>query len=97
MKDRRPRKLKKLLKKRYRKAVALKTMQTALVTVGSAFQIAAIQSIPNFNKGSLIPPDLARQPMSPAERAIAVVNLTIDTEKWIAEIINSGPKNWREA
>lgn len=94
MKDRRPRKLKKRLKRRFEKVQALRTVQCALVSVGSAFQIAAVSArpIPSF-----LPDELKRGPMTAAEKALECASIAIDTAESISKIWNTGPKNWREA
>lgn len=85
MKDRRPRKLKKTLKRRFEKVQALRTVQVAMVTMGSALQMAGITARPNRT--------LADVPI----KAIRAVQLAIDTKESISKIMNTGPKNWREA
>lgn len=90
MKDRRPRKLKKKLKRKFENVQAVKTLHTALVTVGSAMQIAAIASRP-------IPKFVGEAIVSPVTKSLTCAQLAIETAQKISEIMNSGPKNWREA
>lgn len=89
MKDRRPRKLKKVLKRRFEKVQAMRTIQTAFVTLGSAMQMAAISSRPIPKFGDAI--------VSPATKSLACAQLAMETAQKISEIMNTGPKNWREA
>ena len=53
MKDRRPRKLKKVLKLRFAKVQALRTVQIAVTTLGSAFQMAAITAAPHSSPADI--------------------------------------------
>lgn len=82
MKNRRPRKLKKQLKKRYAKAVALRIFQCALTTAGHAFQSAAVAA-------------QIGQPMH--VKALQSASIAIDCSEALANIMKTGPQNWREA
>lgn len=87
MKDRRPRKLKKQLKKRYDKMIAAKILQTAMTTTMSAIQMALIgaKPIPRYETGGV------------AVKAVKALETVMDCAQSITSIMNSGPKNWREA
>lgn len=87
MKDRRPRKLKKQLKKRYDSAVALRIVRCALATEMGAVHTAIVASkpIPKHDQAGL------------ANKAIGTVRIAMDSANTVAGILKSGPKNWREA
>lgn len=87
MKDRRPRKLKKQLKKRYASACAVRVAQCAMTTAMSAIQTAIVASkpIPKHDQAGL------------ANKAIDTVKIAMDCANTVAGTLKSGPKNWREA
>lgn len=86
MKDRRPRKIKKQLKKRYASAVALRMAQCALATRMGAVQTAIVASkhVPKHDQAGI-------------DKALATVKIAMDCANAVAGILKSGPKNWREA
>jgi len=89
VKDRRPRKRKKELKRKFEKVQASRMVMTALVTASSAFRLATIVAYPRiFN----LPPSVFA-----AEKAIKTIEVTKECTEAIANIMNTGPKNWREA
>ncbi len=100
MKDRRPRKLKKELMRRFEKVQASKMVRTALVTMSSAFQCAVINSRPH-PMPSMFEGVTENNPLihytSTASKAIEVAKLAMNTAEAIANILNESPKNWREA
>lgn len=82
MQDRRPRKLKKTLKRKFEKFQAFRTVQIAVTTMGSAYQMSVIAS----------------QPIDCAPyKTMATAQLAMTTAQSISKIMNTGPKNWREA
>ena len=85
MKDRRPRKRKKELKRKFEKVQALRTVQVAVITMEAGLQIAAIAAVPS------------RIPTDAALKGLRVAQTAIETQKSIAQVMNTGPKNWREA
>lgn len=97
MKDRRPRKLKKTLKRRFAKVQVFRTVQVALTALGSAFQIARIQATPIPKADTLLPPELSRVQMTAIQKAKEVISVSMNTAESISKIMNTGPKNWREA
>lgn len=87
MKDRRPRKLKKQLKKRYVRSIAFRTISTATISAVAAVQTASIMSRP-IQK---------HDPFGKAAKLLNTVEVAMDCAEAISKIMNSGPKNWREA
>lgn len=88
MKDRRPRKLKKVLKKRYQQSISLKIIQSALSSVFAAMQVNIIQSkpIPNSQEGYA----------HKAEKTLAIVDTVQNAALSITQIMSEKPTNWRE-
>lgn len=89
MKDRRPRKLKKALKRKFDAHQSFKVAQSALVSALSCAQIAVIASAPVSNI------------MTPGEpvalKSLRCAQVVMETAQQIKNIMNTGPKNWREA
>lgn len=83
MKDRRPRKLKKRLKTRFKRNQAAKALSCALVSVNANIQMASVVSYPFVSE--------------PIIKALKAVEITEDAARAISEIMNQPPKNWREA
>jgi hypothetical protein len=88
MKDRRPRKLKKEMKHRYSKVIAARLGKCAIVAAMNAISVAIINSQPNFAGGPV---------QSIAEKSLRIASTVLGTAEKVHEIMNSGPKNWREA
>lgn len=82
MKDRRPRKLKKRLKTRFKRNQAAKALSCALVSVNTNVQMASVVSYPF---------------VSDPIKALKAVEIMEDAARAISEIMNQPPKNWREA
>lgn len=87
MKDRRPRKLKKELKKRYAKTIALKLFKCAMVTAMNASAVACISSRPTW----------AAAPESGEDKSSVIVDVVVGVAEKIQEIMGESPKDWREA
>jgi hypothetical protein len=81
MKDRRPRKLKKILKARFAKATALRIVQAAIMTTLNICQMASVSALPTPNPN----------------KAIAVAQIAIETANALTQVMKSGPQNWRDA
>jgi hypothetical protein len=87
MKDRRPRKLKKRLKRRYAAASAVRIVRCAMTTAVSLAQTAMIMSRPTQK----------HDPFGKAAKLLNTAEVAMDCAEAISQIMNSGPKNWREA
>lgn len=87
MKDRRPRKLKKKLKKQYASACAVRVAQCAITTAMSAIHTVIVASKPvsKHDQAGL------------ANKVIGTVKIAMDCANTVAGTLKSGPKNWREA
>lgn len=81
MKDRRPRKLKKVLKKKFERVTAGKILLTSLVTMGSAFQTAAISGMPGLEIH---------------EKALKIVDIVSTCANKISLIMSEKPTTWKE-
>jgi len=86
MKDRRPRKLKKLLKKKFAKISAFKMIQAALSSVFAAAQLYAIRSKP-IRKDD---------PNGKTEKALAITDVTLNAANSIQSIMSEKPTTWKE-
>ncbi len=81
MKNRRPRKLKKKLKVKFRAIIDLKNVRMALSSVQAAFRVATISSSLGISK---------------SEKALAVLETVSNAGLSIQSIINEKPTSWKE-
>lgn len=81
MKDRRPRKLKKKLKVKYKAVIAMKMVRTAITSAQSAFRVAVINS-------SFVMPK--------PEKALAILETVKDAAFSIQSIMSEKPTTWKE-
>lgn len=81
MRNRFPRKLKKILKKRYAKVVCMKTVKSSVVAALGVAQVARVNSC-------LI---------SGHEKVLKIIEVTKDTAIAVMGIMSESPTNWREA
>lgn len=84
MKNRVPRKLKKLAKKRKAIADTLTTVQLALIAAQSNAQVALVSAIPSYGPS----------PVAVALKTLRVVQIAMDTAKIIQE--KARFKHWKE-
>lgn len=82
MKQRLPRKYKKQVKKKLAAINASKVLRSAMASMMSAVQVAHITSYP--------------MQTSPAEKALSVAGLVVDTAKSISNIMSEKPNSWRD-
>jgi len=81
MKQRLPRKAKKIAKKKVNHLTASRMARTAAVAVMAQVQITHIASTPFHEKAS---------------KAIAVANVTIDASQAIGKILSEKPNHWKD-
>lgn len=82
MKQRLPRKYKKQVKKKVAAMNASKVLRSAMASMMAATQLAMISSYP--------------MQTSPAEKAMSVAGLVVDTAKSISTIMSEKPNSWRD-
>lgn len=87
MKDRRPRKLKKVLKKKFERVFATKMLQSALSSVFAATQLAHIQAMPK-EKGI--------DESIKATKALLITDLIKNSAFHIQSIMKEKPTKWQE-
>ena len=81
MKNRRPRKLKKKMKVKFRTVIASKNVRMALSSVQAAFRVATISSSLGISK---------------AEKALAVLETVSNAGLSIEAIVKEKPTSWKE-